>query len=170
MKKTEYITKMGVMLAMLCALSFMESKICAAFPYGIRIGLANVVIMLCLFSVNFKSAFTLSVLKSAFVFATRGVTAFFMSLSGGVLSILAVFLLLKIKKPSIMLCSVGGAIVHNLAQLCVCALILKSIYAFFYAPVLIIAGVIAGTLTGGCICAAQKSVKQHKDLTTNQRG
>lgn len=158
------------MLALLCALSFAESKICAAFPYGIRIGLANVVVMLCLFSVNFKSAFALSVLKAFFVFGTRGITAFFMSLSGGVLSILAVFLFSKIKRPSIMLCSISGAIVHNMAQLCVCACLLKSIYAFFYAPVLIIAAVIAGTLTGACLCALIKSAKQSDILSTNQRG
>ncbi len=170
MKKTEYIATMGVMLSLLCALSFLESRICAAFPNGIRIGFANIIIMLAIFSLEFKSAFVLSVLKSAFVFLTRGPIAFFMSLCGGLLSVAIIVLMQKSKRASIMLCSVVGAIAHNMAQLCVCALIVKSIYSFFYAPILILSGIGAGIITGLCLMAIHPYIRKKTTDCTQKEG
>lgn len=162
MKKAEYIAKMGAMLSLVCALSFIESRVCSFFPHGIRIGLANIVIMLAVFSHSIKSAFILSFLKSAFVLCTRGPIAFFMSFCGGIISVAIVTLTSHSKRASVMLCSVFGAISHNLAQLCVCAFITKSAYIFFYSPVLILSGIGAGIVTGLCLGALAPRLFQSK--------
>ncbi len=148
------------MLSLMCAISFVESRICSFFPHGIRIGLANIIIMLAVFSHSFKFALSLSVLKSVFVFCTRGPVAFFMSLCGGVVSVAVLAFAFRSKRASVMLCSVFGAISHNLSQLCVCAFITQNAYIFFYSPVLVLSGIGAGIITGLCLA----SICPKKDL------
>lgn len=164
MKKGEYIANLGISLALMCALSFVESSLCSFFPYGIRIGLANIVIMPAVFSRNYKSALLLSVLKSVFVFCTRGPIAFFMSFCGSIAALAVTSLAVGSKRASVILCSVFGAISHNLSQLCVCVFITKNAYVFFYSPVLILSGIVMGIITGLCLAA----IPQYKSLAVSK--
>lgn len=149
---------MGLLLALTFALSAVETAVSVGLPAGVRIGLANIVVMLALLSMGKKEALTIVVAKSVFILITKGVTAFMLSLCGGVFSFIAVLLLIKSEKNSLILISVVGALVHNIAQLIVASLILKNINTLFYAPVLIIAGVIAGSATGTVIKIALPAV------------
>lgn len=151
MKKTRYLAVTGIMLALTLALSSLETLFSAALPPGVRIGLANIVIMLALLSMGKGQALSLVLLKSMFIFLTKGLTAFVLSLCGGLFSFLIILLLLRSKKNSLMLISVCGALAHNLAQLVVSAFLTGSVYTLYYAPLLIIAGAIAGCATGAVI-------------------
>lgn len=42
--------------------------------------------------------------------------------------------------------SIAGAVAHNVAQICVAAYVVQNTKLFYYLPVLLIAGVITGTL------------------------
>lgn len=117
-------------------------------PLGAKLGLAGMAVMLTVIWLGWRYALPVVILKSVFVLATRGVTAFCMSLGGGVISFLVMLFVYKRFKPSTILLSVFGGISHNIGQLAVSALLLGSTAVFSYAPVLIIAGAAAGILTG----------------------
>lgn len=153
MKKSKYIATMGIMLALASALQFLESLIPIPLPLGVKPGLSSIVIMIALVKFGLPSAMTLAVLKSGFVFITRGASAFFMSISGGVLSVAvmgAFYLITKRMKngTGILAMSTLGGVFHNLGQLAAAAVYMGTALTFSYAPVLIIAGIIAGVFTG----------------------
>lgn len=152
MKKTKYITYMAMLLALIVALSFFESTL-PPFPFlppGVKIGLANVVTMFALFFIGKKEAFTLNMAKSVFVGITRGVTAGILSFCGGVLSILILILLCSIFKSKIsyLALSICGAVAHNMGQLLAVSLMMNNYYTVYYIPILLISGIIMGSITG----------------------
>ena len=80
--KTRRIALSGLLFALTMALSFAESAIAPMLGLmpGVKIGLANIVVMYALFFMGAKQALSLALLKSFFVMLTRGVVAGFLSL------------------------------------------------------------------------------------------
>lgn len=153
MKKSHYIALMGLMLALASALQFLESLIPIPLPLGVKPGLSSIVVMVVLVKFGFPSAMTVAVLKSGFVFITRGGTAFCMSVCGGVLSVavMGVFFAATRRTKNgtgIILMSVLGGLFHNIGQLAAAALLAGSPATFSYLPVLVIAGTVSGLFTG----------------------
>jgi heptaprenyl diphosphate synthase len=142
----------GLMFALAMVLSFAESLLPAlpALPPGIKLGLSNIVTMYCLFLLGRRYAFTVAVLKSLFVLLTRGPLASLLSLAGGLLSVAVMLLaLLPARNPAgRTLVSVLGAVAHNVGQLVVVSLVLRSAYTLYYLPVMVLSGVGMGILTG----------------------
>lgn len=148
MKNIKQITLMGLLLALTFSLSALETALSSALPAGVRIGLANIVVMITLLTLGKKYALTIVILKSLFIFLTKGFSAFLMSFAGGILSFAALVILIKSEKNSLSLISVISALVHNMAQLVTACFTLGSINVLWYAPVLVLAGVFAGLATG----------------------
>lgn len=141
---------LGLLFALALVLSFVESAIPVSgfLPAGVKPGLSNIVTMYAVFFWGYGEAFSIAVLKSLFVFITRGATAAFLSVSGGVFSVLLMLLLLLPKrKLSYLVISMFGSVAHNLAQLLAASVLLGS-DALYYAPVLVVSGVLMGVLTG----------------------
>ena len=153
MKNTRYLTTMGLLLALACGISFLETLLPLPLPLGVKPGLSSIVVMYVLLFLDAPSAWLLTVLKSGFVFLNRGVTAGIMSLSGGIVSLCVMLLLLRLLHCSTLLMSISGAISHNLGQLLVAMLLLQTPAPGFQLPVLLLAGWIAGTGTGLCFQA-----------------
>lgn len=144
---------MGLMLALASALQFLEGLIPIPLPLGVKPGLSSIVVMVVLTKFGFPSAMTIAALKSGFVFITRGASAFFMSISGGLLSVavMGAFLAITRKTKSgtgILAMSVLGGAFHNIGQLAAAALYMGTALTFSYAPVLVIAGTVSGIFTG----------------------
>ena len=145
------MTFMSMMLGVAVVLTYLESLLppLPFAPPGIRLGLANVVVMYTLFFVGKKHAFMLIVLKSVFVILTRGVLAGVLSITGGVLSISVIIVLhLFTKKTSYILLSSAGAITFNFGQMAAASLILHTNILALYWPLIIIFGVMLGSITG----------------------
>lgn len=137
----------GLLLALSAGISTAESLI--PLPLGVKPGFSNLPIMYSMAEQGGKYGFAICLLKSVFVLLTRGVTAFIMSVTGGVLSYTAMLILYKKTGASLMLISVTGALLHNAGQLLAASLIiLRSAAILSYLPVLIISGCIAGITTG----------------------
>lgn len=149
---TKKLTRNAFMLALIIVLSAFESMLPPIAPSipGIRLGLANIVTMYALFTIDKRSAFTLNILKSVSVLVTRSVTAAALSLCGGILSICAVIIFRALLKDKLgyTALSVAGAVNHNLGQLIAIAIILGNPAVFGYLPVLIVSGVVMGMITG----------------------
>lgn len=163
--KTIRITQLALLFTLAIILSFLESLIpLPSFLVGVKLGLSNIVTMYCLFYLGKRYAFCLAVLKGLFAFLTRGPIAGLMSLSGGVISIIAMIICIILFKDkiSLMMISVVGGILHNISQLAVSCIITQSLYSLYYFPVLLLSGTAAGILTGIILKIAMPALKRIK--------
>lgn len=164
MTKAQSITNTAMLFSLALVLSILEGLL-PPLPYlppGFKLGLSNVAVMYALFFLKKKQAFTIAVLKSAFVFFTRGAVSGALSLSGGIAS-LAVMIALSAAfkdKISYLMLSVCGAVCHNFGQLAAITLLMLNTYALWYAPVLLVAGVIMGCVTGTVLKAVMPVFKR----------
>ena len=146
-KKTAYL---GVMLALALICSYVEVLIPIPIGIpGIKLGLANVVIVFAMYSMGIKEALVLSIMRvtiSGFMFGN--VIAIAYSLSGGLLSLLIMFLLKKTDKLSVISVSIAGGIFHNIGQMIIATILVDNYYVLYYVPVLMVAGFITGACIG----------------------
>ncbi|MBR2868290.1 MAG: Gx transporter family protein [Clostridia bacterium] len=146
-------TALGAILcAQALALGFLENLIppLPFLPPGAKPGFSNIITMFAAGSLGLPQALTITLVKGAFAFVTRGFTAGIMSLSGGLLSTLAMWLLLKFagNKLGLVGISVICALCHNAGQLGTAAVITGSGDIIYYAPALAVFGIATGTVTG----------------------
>lgn len=146
-KKTAY---MGMLVALAFIFSYIESliPISVGIP-GIKIGLANMVIIVTLYTMGAVPAVTLSLVRIVLTAFTFGNLAMMMySLGGGMLSLLVMIIARKTKLFSVTGVSVLGAVFHNVGQIIVAALVVENSSLFYYLPVLLVSGVVFGILIG----------------------
>lgn len=146
-KKVAYL---GIYLTLALVCSYIESLIPFYFGVpGMKLGLANLVIVFTLYRMGAGDAFLLSVLRvliSGFAFG-NGFSILY-SLSGAILSFLVMFFFYKVKRFKTITVSVIGGIFHNVGQLLMAALLVENYDILYYLPVLLIAGFITGLLIG----------------------
>ena len=140
----------GVFTALALIFSYVETLIPFNFGIpGIKLGVANLVIVTSLYLLKPKDVWCLSLLRillMGFLFG-NGISILY-SLAGGILSLL-VMLLLKTKGGFSMLgVSIGGGVSHNVGQLIAAICIVSNLNIAYYLPVLMIAGVITGAIIG----------------------
>ena len=149
---TRKLAHMSILLAMALVLSTVEHMLppIPFAPPSVRLGLANIVTMYTMFYMNWRSAVMLAFLKSLFVLLMRGVTAGVLSLAGGLCSVFAMLILAAVFKENVsyLILSVVGAIAHNFAQIAMASIIMESNLMIIYWPILLVSGVIFGTITG----------------------
>ena len=157
------LVRLGMFTALAMALSWAERFIpfIPAVP-GMKLGLANIILMLVLEFYGVYAALSVNVVRCVLgAFLYGGAMSLPYSLSGGVCAVLTIWLLKKIKGVSLTGSAIGGAFVHNLAQLCVACLIMKTYYIFTYLPFLGLAAVVTGFFTGITAGASEKLLRQH---------
>lgn len=147
--KAKKIAFTGVMGALAIAFSFLESLIppMPGMPPGAKLGLSNVVTMFAAGSLGLSYALVIALIKGVFALLTRGVTAGLMSIAGGLLSTVVMWAILKKTNASLAVVGICGALAHNAAQLCI-AIFLMKVAALYYAPFMLIFGILTGFLTG----------------------
>ncbi len=149
---TRKIALSGIFISMALVLSFFERLIPMNFGLpGVKLGLANIVALTALFVLGPIYAIIIQVgraVLSAFLFGN--LAGLLYSLSGGLLSILAMILLYKIKRPlfSIIAISVLGAVFHNIGQITAASLIVQDLRISYYLPILMLSGAAAGIFVG----------------------
>lgn len=155
-----YVAYMGIMLALAMIFSYIESMIPLSFSIpGIKIGLANIVTMVLLFTLGIKEAATVSLIRillSSILFGNMSMMLF--SMAGSVLSLAVMVLTKKTGKFSIMGVSISGGVSHNVGQIVAAMLILRSNSILIYLPVLIISGLAAGVITGMAAAVITKRI------------
>ena len=150
-EKIKRITFTALMTAISVVLSFVEGLLPTMYfmPPGSKLGLSNIPVMFSASKLSVGETLLIVVAKSVFVFITRGFTAFCMSLAGGILSAVCMIFLLR-KKTGLGFAGIGimSAICHNLGQLSVSFFLVQSSAIVGYAPIMLIASVVTGLLTG----------------------
>ena len=140
--------------ALLSALALIVSYIEFLLPLnvslpGIKLGLANIVVVLALYYLGPQYALLINLIRialSALLFGSlfSGLYA----LAGGLVSLGVMALLKKTGLFSLTAVSMAGGAFHNLAQLIVAALVASTSDVFLYLPVLFIAGITTGIFNG----------------------
>ncbi|NLO48719.1 MAG: Gx transporter family protein [Clostridiales bacterium] len=138
----------GLLFALAVILSLVESLVPVPAPVGVRLGLSNIVVMYSLFFLRGRDALIIAILKSFFVMMTRGTVAGLLSLSGGLFSLGIMMLLLFVfrERVSFLIIGVSGALFHNFGQILAASVVLGSVL-WYYLPILIFSGLIAGIVT-----------------------
>lgn len=148
--RTKKIAYTGIMIALAFIFSYVESliPIHTGVP-GAKIGLANLVIIVTLYTLGTGYAFGLSMLRVILVGFTFGnIAAMLYSFAGAILSFGVMILVKKTKVLSVTGVSVLGGVFHNIGQLVVAILVVETASLIYYLPVLLVAGVISGVVIG----------------------
>ena len=148
--ETRKVVHMGMLIALALVLSFIESQIPAfvAVP-GMKLGLANIAIVFALYSLGFREALGVSLIRvvlSAILFGS--VVSGLYSAAGAILSLLGMALLKKSGFFGTVGVSVSGAVLHNLGQIGIACFILRTQALVYYLPFLILSAVLSGVVIG----------------------
>ncbi len=149
--KIKTLTRLSLYCSCAIALSILEAQLSFSFPIpGIKLGLANSIILLILYTESAGSAFLVSLIRVAVVFFSHGsLITLCYSLSGAICSLACMWLLKKVFNRSfIWIISVFGSLFHVLSQCVVFWLIMQSDAILFYAPILIIVAIFSGLFNG----------------------
>lgn len=147
--RINHLCLLAVFTAVGMIFGFIESLLPLTFiAPGIKLGLANAIALILLVIGDTKGAFSVNVARiflSALLFGSPFSLLF--SLSAGLISLSVCALLRRFDKFGVIGISVAGAVVHNVVQLGV-AMAVVGFNSVYYLPVLLIGGVVSGTLIG----------------------
>ena len=133
----------GVFTALALIFSYVETLIPISFGIpGVKLGLANLIIVIALYKMRLSEAYLLSVVRvvlSGFIFGNY--FSIIYSLAGGLLSLTGVC--------------------HNIGQLIVAMLVVETFSVAYYVPVLLVAGVATGLVIG---LVANGMIRRLKDI------
>ena len=140
----------GVFTSLALILSYVELLIPINFGIpGMKLGLANLLVVILLYKGCPRDALLLSVLRillSGLIFGNM--FSIFYSLGGGLLSLAVMVFLKKTGQFTVAGISIGGGASHNVGQLLVAMFVVQTYQVGYYLPVLLIAGVITGAVIG----------------------
>ena len=149
-------TKKLALCAVLTALALGLSTLESLFPVsvlvplpGIKLGLANIVTVFALYRLGDIPALAILIARCLLgaMFAGNA-SALLFSLMGGVLAMLPMIVLRRVRGLSVYGVSIAGAAAHNIGQICAAMVVLGGTAVLGYLPVLLGVSLITGTLTG----------------------
>ncbi len=151
--KPKRIAYLGISVALALILSFVEARLSFFIPiygaYGIKVGLANLVVVFLLYKSSVADAAAVSIIRVLLASLLFGnVQTLLFSLAGAVLSLVGMWLMKKLSEFSQVTVSVTGGILHNIGQIAVAILWTQTKEIVFYLPVLLITGTAAGVVIG----------------------
>lgn len=160
-ERTRRVALCGLLIAMMLVLGFVESRIPinAGIP-GIKLGLSNGVLIFAVYMLDLPTAWMLMALKvtlSGLLFG--GFNTIMYALAGGVVSMIAMSFLSRVKGMHPVTVSMAGGVAHNVGQVAIAMIILQTPQLLYYMAVLMLVGLACGTLTGIVASSVMKHLK-----------
>lgn len=148
--KNKKIAFLGLFIALAFVLSYLEFMLPLNIGIpGAKVGLANLVVMVALYTVGERDAIALSLVRVVLIGLTFGnLSMMLYSMAGAILSLIVMLLARKIDKLSMVGVSILGGVFHNVGQIIVAIFVLETGSLMYYLPFLIILGCISGVLIG----------------------
>lgn len=148
--KARRVALYGMLTALAFILSYVESLVPVTLGIpGVKLGLANLVVVIALYTLDLKGAFVISAVRIVLSGLTfGGLFSMLYSLAGGLLSFAVMAILSRKKLFGTVGVSVCGGVAHNIGQLLVAMAVLETESVWYYFPVLLISGSVAGVLIG----------------------
>lgn len=151
--KTKKLTELALLTTVALIIFIVELRIPNPIPIpGVKLGLANIITVYAVYHYRAKEV-TMVVLGRILMGAIFGgnLMALAYSIAGGMLCLTGMLLLKNvIPERHIWLCSVFGAVLHNVGQIGVAVCVTGSAAVIAYLPFLLVSGCMAGAFTGGC--------------------
>ncbi len=139
----------GLLVALAFIFSYIESLLPTLGIPGVKLGLANLVVVVTLYILHPRDALAIACLRIVLAGFTFGsLSGMLYSLSGGLVSFAVMWLLRRTDRFSVLGVSVAGGVSHNLAQLAVAAVVLHTAPLVWYLPVLLVSGMLTGEIIG----------------------
>lgn len=152
MKNIRKMMYISLLVSMALVLHIFENMIPVPFiTPGAKLGLANAITVIALYTLDYKEAFLVLLLRIILSVMFGGsISRLMYSLSGAVLSYIFMLIIKKIGKNHISIIGVSsvGAVFHNIGQLIVASLIVRTFGVMLYLPIITIAGVGTGIFVG----------------------
>lgn len=149
-RRTRLIAISAMFAALALIFSYVEVLVPIPVPVpGIKLGLANLVIIIAIYRMGFKYSFTINMVRivaAGLLFS--GVFGMIYSLAGGILSIVVMYILYRTGLFSMVGVSMAGGVCHNLGQLLTACVLLQNTGILSYFPVLLFSGLISGIIIG----------------------
>ena len=141
---------LGLCIALAMIMSYIEVLVPLSFAVpGIKMGLANIVIIFVFYKIGTKEAILVSLIRVILVsLLFSNVMAMAYSIAGAVLSLGVMWILKKTDKFSVIGVSVAGGIMHNVGQIIMAVILLGTKQIALYLPVLLITGTATGIVIG----------------------
>lgn len=150
MKKIQRLSALSLTVAVAMLLSYIEAQLPAftAVP-GIKVGLANIAVIFALYRFGIKDAVVISIIRVAMISLLFGsVVSLAYGFSGAVVSLALMAVLKRFSPLTPIGVSVAGGVAHNIGQIAVACILVRSAAVAYYLPVLLISGTVAGIVTG----------------------
>lgn len=144
-----HIAYLGFLLTLALVLSYVESliPIFVRIP-GIKLGLANLVVVICLYTFSFKETFIISILRVIVAGILFGsLFSILYSLSGAIFSLI-IMMLAKRLRFGVIGVSILGGIFHNIGQLLIAINVVSNYRIGYLLPYLLLSGLLTGTFIG----------------------
>lgn len=148
--KTRKVAYLGLLIALAFVFSYVEFLIPLNLGVpGAKLGLANLVIIVALYTLNERDAFLLSMLRIILVGFTFGsMSSMLYSFAGGIMSFMAMAIAKRTKRLSLTGVSVLGGVFHNIGQILMAIWVLRTESLIYYLPVLLLVGSLSGVAIG----------------------
>ena len=131
-------------------LGYIETLVPLPIPVpGIKLGFANIAILFALYALDERMAAVVAIIKllvTTFAFGSPFMALF--SLGGTLLSFVAMVLLKRTGRIGIVGVSAVAGVMHNVGQLCVATFAMGTASVWGLLPILIVAGIATGVITG----------------------
>lgn len=165
------IVQYGCLLAFAMVVSYVEVLLPVPIGIpGVKLGLANAAIVLCLYLFGAVPALVINLLRvllCSLLFAN--LYSLWYSLAGAVFSFFIMILCKKIKNFSMIGVSALGGVFHNIGQLMIALVITEVPVLLYYVPVLIVLGTITGFINGGLAKIIYGRVYKHITQSDKER-
>ena len=156
---------MAVLTAAALIIFIVEAQIPPLVPVpGVKLGLANIITLVAMYLLSRKEAGLVLLMRIILgaVFAGSPSTFLFSAL-GGLLAYAAMCALKgPVPESRMWMISIVAAVAHNIGQLLVCMLVVKTPGIIVYLPVLVISGIITGAFTGIAATYLVKAIRKIK--------
>lgn len=151
----------GLFCALAIILGYVETLL-PVFPGipGVKLGLANLAVLFMLERFSWKEALLVSLIRIVVIgFLFGSMFSIVYSLAGALLSLAVMTCLRKNTSASLLAVSMAGGISHNIGQLLIAMAIVENLNLLYYAPALLIAGILTGFLIGILTTETLKRIK-----------
>ncbi len=159
MIKTKNLALAGLFIALMLILGYLEKQLDLGMGFGIKLGLSNSVLLLCLywFSVPMTATLMLAkVLLTSLLFGGANPTALSLSFAGGLISLIGMALMVNVVKDvSPITAGVIGGVLHNVGQMVVAVLLWSYPLILLQIAILVVVGGVMGGITGSIVLRAK---------------
>ena len=148
-KMNKRVAFYGMFVTLALIASYVETlvPISLGIP-GVKLGLANLITILVLYCMGWKDALFISSIRIVLAgFLFGNLFAITYSFAGAIVSFLVMVLLKKLDFGTVAVSALGG-VFHNVGQIVFAVFLVENIRLFYYLPVLLISGILAGLLIG----------------------